>query len=97
MNFTDERQWDRWLSAMKMEFMSSEESGQEGDEEVIIVKTMPWRSDQVNRLIKQLDQKTQGERSSKARRQVIPRVFLGDPSSRIKPVDDSLPSWLLKE
>ena len=75
-----------------MKFMSSEESWQEGDEEVIIVKTIPWRSDQGNCLIMQLDQKTQGERSSKARRQVIPRVFSGEPSSQLKPVNDSLPS-----
>ena len=62
--------------------MSSEESGQEGDEEVMVVKTLPWRSDQVNRLFKQLDDKTNVNRTPKARRQVIPRTFSGEPSSR---------------
>ena len=36
---------------MKMELMSSEESGHEGDEDVIIVKTLPWRSEQVEAFV----------------------------------------------
>ena len=48
MTFTDERQRERWLSIMRIDMMSSEESGQEGDNEVMIVKALPWRSEQVS-------------------------------------------------
>ena len=97
MTFTDERQRERWLLPMNIEFMSSEESGQDGDEEVMVVNTLPWRSHQVNRLFKQLDDKTNVNRTPKARRQVIPRTFSGEPSSRPRPADDTFPAWLFKD
>ena len=95
MTFRDERQRDRWSVAMRMDMMSSEESDLEGDD-VICVKSLPWRSNQLCQLIKQLDQKIDSERSPQARQQLKARVFSGEPSSRPKPVaeDDSLPSWL---
>ena len=76
--------------------MSSEESGQEGDE-VILVKTLPWRSDQVNKLLKQLDQKISAERTPQVRRQVIRRVIASEPSSRSVPDEETLPCWLFSE
>ena len=82
---------------MQIDMISSEESGQEGDSEVMIVKTFPWRSEQVDRLLKQLDLKICAERTSQARRQTIPRVVSSEPSSRPYPHDETLPSWLFKE
>ena len=97
MVFTDEKQREQWLHTMRIDMMSSEESGHEGDSEVMIVKTIPWRSDQVNRLLKKLDHKIDAERTSQARCQMIPRVVGGEPSSRPLPHDETLPSWLFKE
>ena len=59
MVFTDEKQRERWLYTMRIDMMSSEESGHEGDSEVMIVKTIPWRSDQVNRLLKKIIKQVQ--------------------------------------
>ena len=52
MTFTDEQQRDRWQPAIQIDMMSSEESGMEGDEEVMLIRPLPWRSEQVNRLMK---------------------------------------------
>ena len=97
MTFSDEKQRERWLCVMRIDMMSSEESGQEEDEEVILVKTFPWRSDQVNKLLKQLDQKISAERTPQARHQVIRRVIASDPSSCSVPDEETLPCWLFSE
>ena len=72
---------------MRMDMMSSEESGQEGDEEVILVKTLPWRSDRVN---KQLDKKISAERTPQACHQVIRRVVASELSSRSVPNEETV-------
>ena len=77
--------------------MSSEESEVEGDEQVIVVKSLPWRSDTVNEVIKRLDHKIMEERSSQARRQAKRQEYSGQPSSRVKPMSGDLPKWLFKE
>ena len=76
--------------------MSSEESQVEGDE-VIVVKPLPWRNDSVNQMIKRLDDKIMGERSSQARRQAKTRDYSTQPSSHAKPILGDLPKWLFKE
>ena len=98
MAFSDEKQRERWQCAMRIDMMSSEESGQEGDNDVIVIKTLPWRSEQVNKLMNQLDKKVDVGRTPQARRQMMPRVVSSEPSLRSKPldIDDTLPSWLFK-
>ena len=81
---------------MRIDMMSSEESGQEGDEEVMIIRPLPWRSEQVSKLLKQLDQKLDAGRTPQARRQMMPRVVSSESSVRSKPLDDTLPSWLFQ-
>jgi hypothetical protein len=49
MVFTDEKQRERWLSAMRMDMMSSEQSGEEEDEPVVLVKPLLWRGEQTRR------------------------------------------------
>ena len=97
MTFTDEQQRDRWQPAMQIDMMSSEESGMEGDEEVMLIRPLPWRSEQVNRLMKQLDKKVESSRTPQARRQVINRVTSSEASSRPMPLDGNLPPWLFRE
>ena len=64
---------------MDMISMSSEESDLDGD--VICVKFLPWRSNQLCQLIKLLNQKTDSERSPQTRRQLKAQAFPGEPSS----------------
>ena len=99
MVFTDERQRDRQFLAMQMDMMSSEESEVEGDEEAIVVKPLPWRSDSVNQMIKRLDDTIRDERSSQARCQAKARDYSRQPSSCAKPISGDLAkcTWLFKE
>ena len=75
MGFPEEKQRECWLSAMRMDMMASEQSGEEGDEPVVLIKLLLWRGEQVNKLFKQLDQKIAAEHSPQARHQLMHRVF----------------------
>ena len=68
--------------------MSSEESGDE--ENTIIVRPLPWRTDLVNKFFQNLDARSTEEKSSQARRQQKVRVP-GTPSARL--ISETLPSW----
>ena len=80
-----------------MVFMSSEESGTEDDEEVLIVKDLLWRSNKVDRFFKNLDEKE--EKSSQAKRQSKKRIrgYPGMASDRPKPEMCESPSWVFAE
>ena len=97
MSFSDERQRERWFSAMELEVMSSEESGIEAGDEIIVVKSLPWRHDQVNSLIQRLDDKIKNDRSPQAARQSKRRIYGTRISTRCQPlINDSMPAWLFK-
>ena len=74
--------------------MSSGESGNEGEEQVIHVKPLPWRSEVVNKMMKKLDENIYQGRSAQAKRQLKQRVPSLTDSSRTKPQDESKPIWL---
>ena len=90
--FTEERQRTHWQAAIIKELMSSEESGNEGDEDVIHVKPLPWRSEVVNKMMTKLDEKINQGRSAQAKRQLKQRVPSLMESSRAKPQDESKPT-----
>ena len=71
--------------------MSSEESGIDDENEVIILKSLPWRSVHVDEMFHHLDDKNLGEKSPQAWRQ-MKRHVTGKTSSRPMPTGD-LPSW----
>ena len=80
-----------------MVFMSSEESGTEDDEDVLIVKDLLWRSNIVDRFFQNLDEKE--EKSSQAKRQSKKRIR-GRPdmaSDRPKRIMHDSPSWVFAE
>ena len=79
---------EKWAKILSLSFMSSGES----DGENIVTKPLSLRSQLVDDFFQRLDQASQEAKSSQARRQTKPRV-MGEPSSRPRPVDDSLPSW----
>lgn len=96
MEFSSEAQWECWQVVMEADNISSEDSGMDSDEEVLIVKQLPWRSEQVNSLFKRLDQKVMQEKSPHARRQAKRRVVSSQASSRLKPLSQNYPAWLFK-
>lgn len=97
MTFTEEQQRDRWKPGLTMETMSSEDSATEGDDEVILVRPLPWRSDQLSELMKMLDEKTCSGKSALAKRQAKRRVSSMEPSSRARPASGSYPGWVFKK
>ena len=92
MEFIEEGQHEKWRKVLVIEYMSSEESGVDDDNEVIIVKPLPWRSSYVNQMFRRLDDKVIAEKSPQSRRQMKKRVT-GEPSIRSKPTGSEIPSW----
>ena len=72
--------------------MSSEESDLENDD-VIIVKPLPWRSPRVDKVFHELDAANENAKSKQAVRQKRKRVTGTASSDRPKP--DNLPKWAL--
>ena len=78
-----------------IEYMSSEESGVDDENEVIIVKLLPWRSSYVNQMFTRLDEKAIAEKSPQSRCQMKKRVT-GEASARSKPTSE-IPSWAVAQ
>ena len=55
---------EKWRNIMSAEIMSSEES--DGDDDVIVLKPLPWRSDKVTRFFYRLDEKSFQAKSTQA-------------------------------
>lgn len=83
----NERDKDKWKKVFHANFMSSEESDS-NDEEVIVVRQLPWRSNRVTTFLHSLDDKGREEKSPQARRQMKTRR-MGTSSSRIEPTSDA--------
>lgn len=73
--------------------MSSDESGNDDDKEIIISHPLPWLSSSVQQFKKKLDDTSLKEKSPQAKRMIKGRVG-GLFSSRPKP--DNFPSWVFK-
>ncbi|XP_071145711.1 uncharacterized protein [Mytilus edulis] len=71
------------MSSMEIQYMSSEQTDSE-DKGSFIVRPLPWRSDDFDKLIKKLDQKHENKLSKRSRRQNNIRK-VGAVSSRKKP------------
>lgn len=95
MSFSDKEEIEKWRQVIKIEYMSSEESGVDDENEVIILKSLPWRSVHVGQLFRRLDEKGLEEKSPQARRQMKKRVT-GEISCRPRPVGD-LPPWAVTD
>ena len=80
----------KWLKMVTNEMMSSEESG---DDDTIIVHSLPWRSDYVTSMFKKIDEYSQAKKSPQSRRQMKGRR-MGSLSNRSAPPD--LPAWAIK-
>lgn len=82
-----------WEQLMIMDFMSSEESDMDGDEDVLIVHSLPWRKPSVKKMFSTLDADISRNRSSQSRRQMKRRV-MGSASERARPT--TYPKWAVQ-
>ena len=79
------------MKLMKNELMSSEESD---DNETVVVKPLPWRSEYVDKIFHTIDKYTSAKKSSQAKRQTKSRN-VGSASLRMLPQHIDLPAWAL--
>lgn len=75
---------------MKVDFMSSEESDVDEEEDVLVIHDLPWRKPSVKGMFSALDGDASKNKSSQAKRQMKRRVS-GGSSSRARP--NSYPKW----
>ena len=90
--FSTSQEKQDWSQIMKIDVMSSEESGEEGGEEVIVSRPLPWLSANVTQFFRQLDDEGVKRKSPQAKRQMKTRKC-GLPSTRPKPTTEAFPSW----
>ena len=81
----------KWKKILVTEFMSSDESGEEDERAVFIVKKLPWRSERVSTFFQRLDTAHASRKTEQASRQTKPRVYKDLISSR--PAPRGFPSW----
>ena len=93
-SYRSEEEKDKWLSVMKVEVMSSDESDEDDGEEVIVVHPLPWLSAEVAAFKQQIDDEIKKEKSPQARRQMKRRI-IGSPSTRPRSTSHDFPSWAL--
>ena len=94
MTFEDEKYWEIWRNVLKLDLMSSEESGEDDNrEEVIYTKPLPWRSKKFSEFVARLDNQTASDMSSLAKRQKKKRLE-GDDSTRPRPHPVDIPDWV---
>lgn len=81
----------KWKKILVTEFMSSDESGEEDERAVFIVKKLPWRSERVSSFFQRLDTARTSRKTEQASRQTKPRVYKYLISSR--PAPRGFPTW----
>ena len=74
MKFTDPKDKEKWNTILTAELMSSEESGTDDGEQVLIMHALPWRSNRVDQMFHNLDKNALSLRSPRGRRQMKRRV-----------------------
>lgn len=90
--FSNPKDRERWEKVLCLDLMSSEESGFDDGDEILITRPLPWRSPRVDQLFKELDKHSLSEKSPQARRQMKHRS-VGNPSTRPCCVRDGVPEW----
>ncbi len=96
----DERSKQKWMSALMLEMITSDESEWLEDNDgysskAITNKPLPWRSDKVTEFFHRLDEVHKRRTSQRSKDMTLPKCE-GTPSDRPKPSHlDKLP-WLFK-
>ena len=90
MSYSDSDR-EKWRKVLVTQLMSSDESSNEDDQAIFIVKELSWRSDKVTSFFEKLDSVRQSRKTEQASRQTKRRVRKGVMSSR--PPPPGLPTW----
>ena len=67
----------RMVAAMMTELMSSECDDVSGDEKLVVVKSLPWRFEELDTAVKVLDEKHKSTQSDQGIRQTMKRIRCG--------------------
>lgn len=75
-----------WQKVLTKDFISSEESGVDGEDQhqVLVIRPLEWRSSKVDRFFNRLDRKMTKNKTKQSKQQTLPRVT-GEKSLRPKP------------
>ena len=79
----EDKEREKWLKGFTADFISSEESDM--DDEMIVVKPLPWRSERLTNMFYRLDDKLDSSKTSQARQQKRKRVVGVSNSTRSQP------------
>ena len=94
MKFSDPKDKEKWNKILTAELTSSEESGTDDGEQVLIVHALPWRSNRVDQMFRSLDENALSLRSPQGRRQMKRRVA-GSASTRLQCQIEGIPKWAI--
>ena len=93
----NDHQKSKYLAVLVPEFMSSEESGEDSEnEDTYTVRAIPWRSSRVDNLFDQLDGEVLRSMSKQSKRQLKKRILSEEHSDRPIP-SGKFPSWAFAE
>ena len=93
MSYSDSDR-EKWKKVLVTQLMSSDESDNEENQAVFVVKELPWRSDKVTAFFEKLDGVRRSRKTEQASRQTKRRVRKGVMSSR--PPPHGFPTWAVK-
>ena len=94
----DETKKQKISRSLKIGYMSSECEISSGDEDVYVVKPLPWRTEEFNKIILELDAKAKSCQTKKGSRQEVKRVTSNQHSNR--PVPEHIPdcdNWVVQD
>lgn len=92
-NFKKPSDKSLWEQLMKTDYMSSEESDVDGEEDILKVHDLPWRKPAVKKMFATLDAESTKRKTAQSKRQMKRRVT-GSDSARSRPA--SVPKWAAK-
>lgn len=90
-----DKEKDKWAKVLIADVMSSEERDSD-NEEILLIKPLPWRADKVTQFFQQLDEKIEQSKKAQAKRQRKRRVLSNALSTCSKPIT-ALPVWSVVE
>ena len=94
VKFSDESHRERWLEALKINTIFSEESDNENDEDILVDRPLSWRSTEYEKLLKIIDKDQEDCRSSQAKKQLLKRVREPFSSQNQPDESDDIPRWV---
>ena len=85
---------EKWSKILAAELISSEESGSDDGEQVLVVHALLWRSSKVDHMFRSLDKTAVSQRSPQGRCQLKRRV-LAHPQLDTQTQVEGIPKWAI--